>query len=145
MPQATDPPKRRILLGYLVAQLAFGLVAMTICIPSMQRWGAIFGASQSSVQLTFSGFVVAYGGMQLLYGPLSDRLGRRRILLVGLALAAAGSVFAALANTLPLLTAARVLQGEEREHVELIRAWMSKVEKPADDWYVDPDPPRYTD
>ena len=48
MPQATDPPKRRILLGYLVAQLAFGLVAMTICIPSMQRWGAIFGASQSS-------------------------------------------------------------------------------------------------
>lgn len=41
--------------------------------------------------------------------------------------------------------AARVLQGEEREHVELIRAWMSKVEKPADDWYVDPDPPRYTD
>jgi rubrerythrin len=41
--------------------------------------------------------------------------------------------------------AARVLQGEEREHVELIRAWMSKVEKPADDWFVDPDPPRYTD
>jgi hypothetical protein len=29
--------------------------------------------------------------------------------------------------------------------VELIRAWMSKVEKPADDWFVDPDPPRYTD
>ena len=32
--------------------------------------------------------------------------------------------------------AARVLQGEEREHVELIRAWMSKVEKPADDWFA---------
>jgi rubrerythrin len=41
--------------------------------------------------------------------------------------------------------AARVLQGEEREHVELIRIWMCKVEKPADDWYDDPDPPRYTD
>lgn len=104
-------PNRRLLLGYLVAQLAFGLVAMTICIPSMQRWGALFGASQASVQLTFSGFVVAYGGLQLLYGPLSDRLGRRRILLVGLVLAAAGSVLAALATTLPLLTAARVLQG----------------------------------
>jgi hypothetical protein len=38
-----------------------------------------------------------------------------------------------------------VLQGEEREHVELIRIWMRKVEKPADDWYDDPDPPRYTD
>jgi DHA1 family bicyclomycin/chloramphenicol resistance-like MFS transporter len=111
LPQPTSSPNRRPLLGYLVAQLAFGLVAMTICIPSMQRWGAIFDASQSSVQLTFSGFVVAYGGLQLLYGPLSDRMGRRRILLVGLVLAAAGSVFAALAPTLPLLTAARVLQG----------------------------------
>lgn len=111
MPQSNATRKLRPLLGYLVAQLAFGLVAMTICIPSMQRWGAIFDASQSSVQLTFSGFVVAYGSLQLLYGPLSDRLGRRRILLVGLVLAAAGSVFAALATTLPLLTAARVLQG----------------------------------
>jgi rubrerythrin len=41
--------------------------------------------------------------------------------------------------------AARELQDEEREHVALIRAWMDKVEKPADDWFVDPDPPRYTD
>lgn len=41
--------------------------------------------------------------------------------------------------------AARVLQGEEREHVELVRVWLDKVEKPADDWFHDPDPPRYTD
>jgi rubrerythrin len=41
--------------------------------------------------------------------------------------------------------AARVLQDEEREHVELIRIWIAKVEKPADDWFDDPDPPRYTD
>lgn len=84
---------------------------MTVCIPSMQQWGAIFGASQGSVQLTFSGFVVAYGGLQLLYGPLSDRFGRRRILLFGLALAGAASALAALATNLPVLTAARILQG----------------------------------
>ena len=56
--------------------------------------------------------------------------------------------YAELASTVDVESvreAARVLQGEEREHVELIRAWMSKVEKPADDWFVDPDPPRYTD
>jgi rubrerythrin len=41
--------------------------------------------------------------------------------------------------------AARALQAEEREHVELIRAWMGRVEKPAPDWADDPDPPRYTD
>jgi rubrerythrin len=56
--------------------------------------------------------------------------------------------YAQLASTVDVESvreAARVLQGEEREHVELIRAWMNKVEKPADDWFVDPDPPRYTD
>ena len=56
--------------------------------------------------------------------------------------------YAQLASTVDVESvreAARVLQNEEREHVELIRVWMSKVEKPADDWFVDPDPPRYTD
>ncbi len=99
------------LMVHLLAQLAFGLAAMTICIPSMQEWGAMFGRSQAAVQLTFSGYVMAFGGLQLLYGPLSDRLGRKRILLFGLLLAGAGSVLAALATDLPVLVLARVLQG----------------------------------
>jgi rubrerythrin len=41
--------------------------------------------------------------------------------------------------------AANEMLGEEREHVELVRAWMGRVEQPADGWAVDPDPPRYTD
>lgn len=84
---------------------------MTICLPSMQEWGAIFGADQAAVQLTFSGYVMAYGFLQLLYGPLSDRLGRKKILLAGLSLAGLGSVLAALAPGIATLTAARVLQG----------------------------------
>lgn len=107
MPSARQGP----LIANLVAQLAFGLLAMTICIPSMQEWGAIFGSSQAAVQLTFSGYVVAYGGLQLLYGPLSDRLGRKKILLLGLTLGGLGSLAAALAGDLVMLTAARVLQG----------------------------------
>ena len=100
-----------MLILNLIAQLAFGLLAMTICLPSMQEWGAIFGASQSAVQLTFSGYVLTYGCLQLVYGPLSDRLGRKRLLMVGLALSFTGSLLAALAPSLTLLTAARVLQG----------------------------------
>ncbi len=41
--------------------------------------------------------------------------------------------------------AALELQGEEREHVELIRDWLAKVPKPDRNWADDPDPPRYTD
>lgn len=94
-----------------MAQIAFGLLAMTICLPSMQEWGDIFGARQSAVQLTFSGYLIAYGVLQLIYGPLSDRYGRRPILMVGLGLAGAGSLFSALAGDITTLTVARVIQG----------------------------------
>lgn len=102
---------RGLLVANIVAQLAFGLLAMTICLPSMPAWGEQFGAGQAEVQLSFSGYVLAYGSLQLLYGPLSDRFGRRRVLLVGLGLAFAGSVLAALAPTMGVLIAARTLQG----------------------------------
>ena len=107
----TRPAPHGLLIANLLAQLAFGLLAMTICLPSMQEWGAIFDSSQAAVQLTFSGYVVTYGSLQLVYGPLSDRLGRKRILMTGLAIAFAGSVLAALAPDLPTLVLARVLQG----------------------------------
>lgn len=77
----------------------------------MQEWGGIFGRDQAAVQLTFSGFVVAYGVLQLVYGPVSDRLGRKRVLLFGLTLACVGSVLAALSGSLSMLVGARVLQG----------------------------------
>jgi DHA1 family bicyclomycin/chloramphenicol resistance-like MFS transporter len=99
------------LMANLVSQLAFSLFVMSICIPSMQDWPTTFGASQAAVQLTFSGFVAAFGGMQLVYGALSDRYGRRPVLVAGLALACAGSLVAALAPNLGVLTLGRVLQG----------------------------------
>lgn len=100
-----------MLIANLVAQIAFGLLAMTICLPSMQEWGSTFQADQAAVQLTFSGYLIAFGVLQLVYGPLSDRHGRRRILMTGLALACVGSLLAALAPDLASLIAARVLQG----------------------------------
>lgn len=95
----------------LLAQISLGLLAMTICLPSMQEWGSIFHADQAAVQLTFSAYVVAYGACQLLYGPLSDRYGRKGILLTGLALAFAGALMAAMSEHLGMLTFARFLQG----------------------------------
>lgn len=91
--------------------MAFGLAAMTMCLPSMPQWVDTFGASRSAVQLTFSAYLVAFGVMQLLFGPLSDRHGRKPILLAGLMLAGVASLGAALAPTLEALVAARVVQG----------------------------------
>lgn len=50
------------------------------------------------------------------------------------------------AASVPSVRAAAVrLAAEEREHVELVRSWMTRVPRPAGDWSVDPDPPRYVD
>lgn len=109
------PPVARTSHGWLIAnllaQISLGLLAMTICLPSMQEWGAVFKADQAAVQLTFSAYVVAYGALQLLYGPLSDRYGRKGILLLGLVLACAGFFLAATTEHLGVLTLARFLQG----------------------------------
>jgi MFS transporter, DHA1 family, multidrug resistance protein len=112
MPTETaQPPPNPWRVANVVAQIAFGLLAMTICLPSMQEWGVLLSADPSSVQLTFSAYLVAYGALQVLYGPLSDRLGRKRILLFGLALAAVGSLLAAFAHSIDALIVARALQG----------------------------------
>jgi DHA1 family bicyclomycin/chloramphenicol resistance-like MFS transporter len=95
----------------LVALIAYGLVTMTICLPSMQEWGAILEASPGAVQLTFSAYVLAYGALQLVYGPLSDRLGRRPLMLLGLAVAGVASAAGAFATGIEALVAARTLQG----------------------------------
>lgn len=99
------------LIVALFGQMAYGLIAMTLSLPSLQEWPAIFQAPQSRVQLTFSAYVGTFGLVQLAYGPLSDRYGRKPLLLIGLAIATLGSVLATLAPTLDVLIAARMLQG----------------------------------
>lgn len=111
-PATTPTPAPRAgLVAILLGQLAFGLFAMTLCIPSMQEWSAILNATQAQVQLTFSGYVFTYGGLQLVHGPLSDRIGRKPVLLGGLAVAIAGTALAIVASDVHTLIAARVLQG----------------------------------
>jgi DHA1 family bicyclomycin/chloramphenicol resistance-like MFS transporter len=91
------------LIANLLAQICFGLLAMTLCLPSMQEWAVILDSSQSLVQLTFSLYVVAYGGFQILFGPLSDHYGRRRVLMIGLTIAMVGALVSALANDITVL------------------------------------------
>jgi DHA1 family bicyclomycin/chloramphenicol resistance-like MFS transporter len=98
-------------MPYLLAQIVFGLLAMTICLPSMQEWGEIFSTDATRVQLTFSAYVIAYGLSQVIYGPLSDRYGRRPVVLGGLVIALAGSLGAVFSPGIDELILARAVQG----------------------------------
>jgi DHA1 family bicyclomycin/chloramphenicol resistance-like MFS transporter len=94
----------------LVGNVGIGLMAMTICLPSMPAWETVFDTTTADVQLTYSAYLLAFASMQLLCGPLSDRFGRRPVILAGLAVVVAGSLLAAAAPTIELLIAARAIQ-----------------------------------
>jgi DHA1 family bicyclomycin/chloramphenicol resistance-like MFS transporter len=105
------PHGRGAMAVNLISQMAFGLLAMTLCLPSMHEWGDIFQAGPATVQLAFSGYLFTYGALQLVYGPLSDRHGRRRLLIIGLAISLVASLAAAASTSIEALIAARIVQG----------------------------------
>lgn len=111
---ANPAPSQRCLTGgtlFLLAGLAaLGALATNIILPAFPRIGAGLGVSSQELGLTLSSFFVAFAVGQLLAGPLSDRFGRKWLVLGGLAVFAAGSVLCAFADTLSLLVLGRVIQ-----------------------------------
>lgn len=100
-------------IGFVGLVLLTGLPAMAIDIytPSLPAVADQLDATASAVQLTISGFMIGMAVGQLLSGPLSDSLGRRRLLLIGEAVCLAATVGCALAPTIELLILARAFQG----------------------------------
>ena len=102
----TDRPSYAI----LIAISAVGPLALNIFMPSMPGLQREFGVSYGVVQLTLTLYLIGMAACQLVYGPMSDRLGRRPMLLAGMALFVLASVMAALAPSIDVLIAARLLQ-----------------------------------
>ena len=81
---------------WLLTMLAFsGTVGMYIFLPALPLVAQGLGASTATVQLAVSLYIVGLALGQLVYGPLSDRLGRRPVLIVGLALFTAAGLASA--------------------------------------------------
>ena len=101
--------------GMMVLLLAFlfGLVPVTtdLYLPALPNLAQSFGASMVQAQLTLTAMLLAFGTSQLFWGPLSDKWGRRPVLLGGIAVYAASAVACALAPAIEALVAARTLQG----------------------------------
>jgi len=100
------------LLTLLLATLtALTSLSIDMSLPSMPQLQETFGASVSSVQLTLSIFLAGFALGQVFCGPLSDRWGRRPVLLAGLALFTIAGLVCASSTSLGMLVAARFLQG----------------------------------
>jgi MFS transporter, DHA1 family, multidrug resistance protein len=101
-------PKPSLFL--LVAMTGLGPFTMQIVIPSMPVMAAALAVPYGTVQLTLTLYLIGVAVGQLFYGPLSDRYGRKPLLLVGLGLYLLGSAAAAVAPTAGALILARVVQ-----------------------------------
>ncbi|WP_366554754.1 multidrug effflux MFS transporter [Aquibaculum sediminis] len=107
-PTAIDRPKPPIAI--LVAVSAIGPFALNIFVPSIPGLARFYEVDYGTIQLTFTLYLVGLAVSQLFYGPLSDRFGRRPLLLGGMALFVVASVICALAPPLEYLIIARILQ-----------------------------------
>ena len=97
-----------ILLGGLAM---FGPFSIDTIFPAFPVMGAALGADKVVMQQTISIYLVAYALMSLVHGPLSDAIGRRRVILWGLAVFTLASVGCALSRDMGTLLAFRALQG----------------------------------
>ena len=86
------------------------VVAMDLQFAAMPVIARDLGASVGSVQLTLSAFAISFGILQLIYGPLSDRIGRKPLIVGGMVVFAMASLACAFAPSAEALTAARVVQ-----------------------------------
>lgn len=94
----------------LTALVALSPISTDLYLPSLPGLLRYFGADVARVQLTLSVFLIGIAGGQLLYGPLSDRFGRRPVLLAGLVLYVGASIACVFAPSIAALIAARLLQ-----------------------------------
>ena len=97
-----------LVLGLLSA---IGPFAIDMYLPALPTIGASLGADISAVQMSLMAFFLSLGAGQLLYGPLSDMVGRKPPLYGGLVLFALASVGCALASDVQTLIGLRFLQG----------------------------------
>ena len=109
------PPQRPVTLGLAAFTLALLLglqpISTDVYLPALPMLTQALGAPIRTAQLTMSALILAFGLAQMVWGPVADRIGRRPVLLLGLALLSAASVGAAMANSIETLVVWRALQG----------------------------------
>ncbi len=104
MPQATVVLLLALLLGIQP-------ITTDLYLPALPALTEGFGANMAQGQMTLSALLLAFGLSQLVWGPLSDRFGRKPILLIGLVLYSLAAIGCAFADSMDLLITWRIMQG----------------------------------
>ena len=107
--------------------VAVDLLGFGIIIPLLPLYAERFGASATTIGLLFASYSLAQFVFSPIWGRISDRVGRRPILLITIAGSALGSLILGFAGSLPLLFLGRILDGASGASVAVARATVSDV------------------
>jgi len=98
------------LTALLAGLSAVGPLTTDMYLPSLPDIARQLGASSAQVQLTISAYLIGFAAGQIIYGPVSDRHGRKPVLIGAIALYCAASLACALSTSIEMLIVARAFQ-----------------------------------
>lgn len=104
-----DPLFRMALLLGLLS--AVGPFAIDMYLPALPQVASDLGTTEAGAALTLTSYFIVFGIAQMIYGPMSDAVGRKKPLVIGVGIFLAATVAASLAPTIGWLIAARAVQG----------------------------------
>jgi DHA1 family bicyclomycin/chloramphenicol resistance-like MFS transporter len=103
-------PDTLAMTAVLAMLTALGPLSTDFYLPSLPEIARVMDSNVAGAQATLSAFLFGFAGGQIVWGPISDRVGRRPVLLIGLGLFIAATLACALAPSIGALTAARAVQ-----------------------------------
>lgn len=115
---ATSPPS----LTTLVLLTAFSVLSLNMFLPSLENIAADFQVDYAMANLSIAGYLAVTAVLQIIMGPLSDRFGRRPVMLAGLGIFSFASIGCLLATNIWVFLGFRLLQGALISGMTLARA-----------------------
>ena len=110
-PAAHGPNSPRFLLFLICLFASAGQLAIDIYVPALPAMAHYFATSPQAIQSSVSGYLAAYAFGQLVFGPVADAYGRKRVLAFGLVIFTLGCLLSLAAPNLETFVVARCLQG----------------------------------
>ena len=102
----------RTFVLFVASIMAMNAVSIDSMLPALPDIATALGITEANeVQWVITAYLLGFGGAQIVYGPLADRYGRKPVLLIGIAIYTAASVWATFSTSLETMMAARVIQG----------------------------------
>jgi DHA1 family 2-module integral membrane pump EmrD-like MFS transporter len=109
--QQSSSAKMAKLLFLIVILTAVGQMTQTMYVPSIAAMSQDFAVQPSYLQAVMAAYLIPYGLSQFIYGPLSDRIGRRPVILIGMGIFLLGTLAALFAPSFELFLLASFIQG----------------------------------